>query len=145
MVEISEQMECLFTGTIEQHGESYRIEIPQNELQNGLIVSGETYRIAILSTETSDRESDSRPQSPSSNPEMTTQSPPAETGETRIVSIESIGDQGDGIAKVERGYVVIIPGARPSDGEVEVQNVRENLAFAASDSPNRLRLLEVAT
>ena len=132
MVEISNQLECLFSGSVEQHGESYRIEVPKNEIDNGSIVPGETYRVAILSTETSDGESDSRSQSPSSSSETTAQSPPVETGETRTVTIESIGDQGDGIAKVERGYVVIVPGARPSDEEVEVeiQNVRENVAFA---------------
>ena len=124
-------MECLFSGSIEQHGESYRIEVPQNELQNGSVVSGETYRVAILSTETSNGESDSRPQSSSSSSGTMTQSPPVETGETRTVTIESIGDQGDGIAKVERGYVVIVPGARPGDEvNVEIQNARENVAFA---------------
>ena len=46
------------------------------------------------------------------------------------MTIESVGDQGDGIAKVERGYVVIVPGARPGDEvEVEIQNARENVAF----------------
>ena len=73
MVEISERMECLFSGSVEQHGESYRIEVPQNELQNSSIISGETYRVAILSTETNDGESDSRSQSVSSNSETTTQ------------------------------------------------------------------------
>lgn len=33
----------------------------------------------------------------------------------REVPIKPIGDQGDGIAKVERGFVVIIPGATPVD------------------------------
>ena len=131
MVEISERMECLYSGAVEQHGESYRIEVPQNELENGSVISGETYRVAILATETSNGESDSRSQSPSSSSETMTQSPPVETGETRTVTIESIGDQGDGIAKVERGYVVIVPNARPGDEvEVEIQNARENVAFA---------------
>ena len=132
MVEISDQLECFYSGSIEQHGESYRIEVPQNELDKGSVVSGETYRVAILSPKTNDGESDSRSQSSTNSSETTTQSPPVETGETRTVTIESIGDQGDGIAKVERGYVVIVPGARPSDEEVEVeiQNVRENVAFA---------------
>lgn len=82
MVEISERMECLYSGAVEQHGESYRIEVPQNELENGSVISGETYRVAILATETSNGESDSRSQSPSSSSETMTQSPPVETGET---------------------------------------------------------------
>jgi tRNA/tmRNA/rRNA uracil-C5-methylase (TrmA/RlmC/RlmD family) len=31
------------------------------------------------------------------------------------VTIETVGDQGDGIAKVERGYVVIVPETQPGE------------------------------
>jgi predicted RNA-binding protein with TRAM domain len=48
------------------------------------------------------------------------------------VTIETVGDQGDGIAKVERGYVVIVPGAQPGDQPtVEIEQVQENVAFAS--------------
>ena len=131
MVEISEQLECLFSGSVDQDSGSYRIEVPKREIDNGSIILGETYRVAILSTETTDEESDSQSQSPSSTSETATQSPPVESGDKRTLTIESVGDQGDGIAKVERGYVVIVPGARPGDEvEVEIQNARENVAFA---------------
>jgi len=36
--------------------------------------------------------------------------PPVEAGETRTVEIEDVGDQGDGITRVERGFVVIVSG-----------------------------------
>ena len=40
-------------------------------------------------------------------------------------------DQGDGIAKIDRGYVVIVPGTRQDDEvTVEIENARENVAFA---------------
>jgi predicted RNA-binding protein with TRAM domain len=131
MVEISDQLECLISDSIEQDGGSYRIEVPKCEIDNGSIVPGETYRVAILSTETADEESDSQSQSRYTTSESTTQSPPVEQGDKRTLTIESVGDQGDGIAKVERGYVVIVPGARPDDKvEVEIQNARENVAFA---------------
>lgn len=58
--------------------------------------------------------------------------PPVDEGEIREVTIESVGDQGDGIAKVERGFVVIVSGA--SVGEqptIEIERVRENVAFAS--------------
>jgi predicted RNA-binding protein with TRAM domain len=52
-------------------------------------------------------------------------------GEVRDVTIETTGDQGDGIAKVERGYVVIVPGGQPGDElSVEIEQVKENVAFA---------------
>jgi predicted RNA-binding protein with TRAM domain len=57
--------------------------------------------------------------------------PPVDEGEVRDVTIETVGDQGDGIAKVERGYVVIVPGAQPGDEPtVEIEQVQENVAFA---------------
>ena len=43
-----------------------------------------------------------------------------------------VGDQGDGIAKVERGYVVIVPDALPGDElTVQIDQVQENVAFAS--------------
>jgi predicted RNA-binding protein with TRAM domain len=48
------------------------------------------------------------------------------------VTIETIGDQGDGIAKVDRGYVVIVPDAQPGDEPtVEIEQVQQNVAFAS--------------
>jgi predicted RNA-binding protein with TRAM domain len=65
--------------------------------------------------------------------------PPVDEGEVRDVTIESVGDQGDGIAKVERGYVVIVPDAQPGDQPtVEIEQVKENVAFArVLDGPRR--------
>jgi len=42
-------------------------------------------------------------------------------------------------AKVERGYVVIVPGAHPGDEPtVEIEQVQENVAFASiADSDPR--------
>ncbi|OYR56446.1 deoxyribonuclease, partial [Halorubrum sp. E3] len=49
----------------------------------------------------------------------------------RDVTIETLGDKGDGIAKIERGYVVIVPDAEPGEEPtVEITSVRENVSFA---------------
>jgi hypothetical protein len=32
-MEISDQLRCLFSGTIDEQNESYRIKIPENEVQ----------------------------------------------------------------------------------------------------------------
>lgn len=131
MVEISDRLECLFSGSIEADGDTYRIEIPQNEVENGSIVPEETYRVAVLPTGSTDEGSRVRSESGAGRTNDDARSPPVESGETRTLTIESVGDQGDGIAKVERGYVVIVPGARPGDEvEVEIQNARDNVAFA---------------
>jgi len=61
--------------------------------------------------------------------------PPVSEGERRTVTIETLGDEGDGIAKVERGYVVIVSDAEPGDTvTVEITNVRENVSFASKVS-----------
>lgn len=60
-----------------------------------------------------------------------TSGPPVEEGEVRDVEIEDIGDKGDGIARVERGYVIIVPGTDEGDRvTIEITNVRENVAFS---------------
>jgi hypothetical protein len=46
----SPKLECLFTTSIDQYGDSYRIEIPRSELEQGTITSGETYRVALVSS-----------------------------------------------------------------------------------------------
>lgn len=59
--------------------------------------------------------------------------PPVDEGKVRNVTIETVGDQGDGIAKVERGYVVIVPGAQLGDEPtVEIEQIQENVAFAST-------------
>ena len=145
MVEIPDQLECLFTTSIEPHGDSYRIELPTSELEQGTITSGETYRVVIVSgtPRSNDAETRQQPDGASSSPESdsdgpTQQSPPVEPGDVREVTIESLGDQGDGIAKLHRGYVVIVPGTHPDDEvTVEIENARENVAFAHVRDDNR--------
>jgi len=59
-------------------------------------------------------------------------SPPVEEGGVREVTIETVGDQGDGIAKVEWGYVMAVHGTQPGEQlTVEIEQVQENLAFAS--------------
>jgi predicted RNA-binding protein with TRAM domain len=128
VVEIPDQLECLFSASVDQQGDSYRIEIPRSELDEGTITSGETYRVALVSgTPRSDSVS-----SPDSDTDSSTQqSSPVEPGDVREVTIESLGDQGDGIAKIDRGYVVIVPETRPDDEvTIEIEQTRENVAFA---------------
>ncbi|WP_336326678.1 TRAM domain-containing protein [Halovenus sp. HT40] len=134
MVEIPDSLQSLFTATVEERENRYYIEIPESEIEHEAAAPGETYRIAVLPH---DAETDRQPE-----PEQSTTDenqaetsprpePPVDEGEVRSVEIESVGDQGDGIAKVERGYVVIVPGAEPGDQPtVEIEQVKQNVAFA---------------
>lgn len=56
-------------------------------------------------------------------------SPPVKEGETYTVKIESIGREGDGIAKVE-GFVVFIPGVGVGEElDVKINKVTRRVAF----------------
>ena len=68
------------------------------------------------------------------------QTPPVAEGEVRSVTINTLGDQGDGIAKVERGFILIVPGTQPGDQvEVEITDVKETVAFAEPVSEATVR------
>ena len=130
MVEIPDRLACLFTGSVTEADDTYSIEVPEDELDVGAITAGETYRVVILEDAAPERSDDQ--QDPSSDSATSaTSKPPVSEGAIREVTIESLGDQGDGIAKTDRGYVLIVPGARPGDEvAVEITEVRENVAFA---------------
>lgn len=122
MVEITEALRTVFTGTIEQRGENYVIEVPAEEVSHGTIKADRVYRIAMLNTqeETGDQQA-----------ETVESTPPVSEGDRRTVTVEAVGREGDGIAKVERGYVIIVPGGEPGEEiEVEIERVTPSVAFA---------------
>lgn len=123
-IEIPDQLRCLYTAELEERNGSYVIEVPRGELHQGDLQQGETYRIAIL--DIPNREGiQQKPEREQAAPR-----PPVEEGDVRQVEIEDIGRQGDGIAKVERGYVIIVPGTEVGDKvTVEITNVAENFAI----------------
>ena len=135
MVEIPDRLECLFSASVDQQDDSYRIEIPRDELEQGTTSRGDTYRVAVLPRTPQDGDITVRQQegsTPSTDAvERDPQTPPVSEGDVREVEIETIGDQGDGIAKVERGYVVIVPETETGDEvTIEIKQARENVAFA---------------
>jgi predicted RNA-binding protein with TRAM domain len=141
-MEISEDLMCLFTAHVEKRDDGHVIEVPAEEIELGELTPGETYRAAILPSpdeeSSEDDQRDARQQSRSDPP-----APPVEEGDHREVVIESLGDQGDGIAKVERGFVIIVEGADIGDEVlVEITNVAGSFAIgevveegALSDGP----------
>jgi Predicted RNA-binding protein, contains TRAM domain len=124
MVQIDDSLKSLFTATVEQQDGQFVVELPDREVDHGVIQPGGTYRVAVLPSGAEATDDTS----PAGGPPA----PPVDEGEVREVTVESLGDQGDGIAKVERGYVVIVPGTRPGDEPtVRIEDVRENVAFAS--------------
>lgn len=129
-MEISEELECLFSASIEEQDGSYVIDVPERELQLGDLRQGETYRVAVVSSPTQSKSKQTE-QKTDSQQEREPPEPPVEEGETREVEIENIGEQGDGITRVERGFVVIVPDTEESERvKIEIVDVRQNVAFA---------------
>jgi len=134
MIKIPDSLRSVFSAQIEERDGSYVVDIPASEIEHDALAAGETYRVAILASESSTGQKTQQEQHQSTARETTPTSngPPVDEGEVREVTIETTGDQGDGIAKVERGYVVIVPGGQPVDEPtVEIEQVKENVAFAS--------------
>jgi predicted RNA-binding protein with TRAM domain len=126
-MEFSDQLLCLFSEQIEQQDGSYVVEIPKRELQLGDLEEGRTYRVAMLAASIATKEEPDIDEVGESSP----LEPPVEEGETCVVEIEGIGEQGDGIARVERGYVVIVPDTEKGERvRIEITDVTQNVAFA---------------
>ena len=122
-MEISEKLLCLFSAEIEAEEDRFVVEVPRREVDTGSVAPGETYRVALIATEETTgggAESTGPPEEPQ---------PPVERGEIRYVEIEDLGKQGDGIARVERGYVIIVPGGEVGERvKIEITDVKSNFA-----------------
>ncbi|GGJ10935.1 deoxyribonuclease [Halobellus salinus] len=123
-MEISDKLLCLFNADVRDEGDRYVVEVPKREVETGSVDPGETYRVALISRAVESTSDPGEPDEPTSEPQ-----PPVEPGELRYVEIEDIGKQGDGIARVERGYVIIVPGTEVGDRvKIEVAEVKSNFA-----------------
>ena len=126
IMEISEKLLCLFSAAGREEDDEYVIEVPRREVDTGSLEPDETYRVALIARddvggdttdETERAAADDGPQ------------PPVEPGEMRYVEIEDLGKQGDGIARVERGYVIIVPDTEVGERvKIEVTEVKSNFA-----------------
>ena len=124
-MEISDELLCLFSADVTAEDDRYVVEVPRREVQSGSVDAGDTYRVALISADIeSDDEGNTATETPPDQPQ-----PPVEPGETRYVEIEDIGKQGDGIARVERGYVIIVPETEIGERvKIEVTEVKSNFA-----------------
>jgi predicted RNA-binding protein with TRAM domain len=126
-MEISDDVLCLFSAEIDNLDDSYVIEIPERELTLGDVDQGVPYGVAIFS-----RSAAPTPSSGEANVsrERDRPEPPVAVGDRRTVDIEDIGEQGDGIARVERGYVVVVPETEMNERvEIEITDVTDTVAF----------------
>jgi predicted RNA-binding protein with TRAM domain len=125
MIEIPDELRTLFTQTVERRGDRYVVEIPAQAVTADTVTPGTVYRVALL-TDQPTAGSATAPDDQTVSP-----SPPVTEGEHRTVTIDDIGAEGDGIATVDRGYVVIVPGGTPGETvPVEITRVTHTVAFA---------------
>lgn len=118
-MKIPDSLRCVFTASIVETEDSVLIEVPEREVTEGTLSPGETYQVALAATNGGDE-----------SQTYDHPSPPVEEGDQHTVEIEDEGEQGDGIARVDGGYVLIVPdvdvGARVT---VEIADVAETVAF----------------
>jgi len=128
-MELSDDLLCLFSAPVEERAGSYVIELPEREITLGDADVDSVYRIAILAGESGVIDEEEPAQEETRSRGGST--PPVSEGDERVVDIEGIGEQGDGIARVERGYVLIVPDTEKGERvTVRIETVRENVAFA---------------
>lgn len=123
MTDDSSELVCKFTGRIEKQGNDHVVTLPDTEIDYGSLAAGDIVRISVEASQNNLNSSVHR--------ESTEPSPPVEVGEQLTVNIEDIGDQGDGIARVDRGYVLIVPDTEPGETvAVKVTQTNSNYGFA---------------
>jgi predicted RNA-binding protein with TRAM domain len=129
-MEISEQLTRLFDDKSEDQGHSYVVEVPKQEVDIGYVDPTEDYQVAVLKqpSENSQPATTQNRDDPSQQPDI--DQPPVSTGETRVVEITEMGDQGDGLTRAERGFVVIVPETEVGERvRIRIETVRETVAF----------------
>lgn len=135
-MEITDDVHGVFSADITEQDGSYTVTIPKREITRGDVDDDAVYRVALIETpttatgeptsETAKSQTDTHPNTPADDES----GPPVDVGDRRVVEIEAIGEQGDGIARVEHGYVIIVP--ETEEGEqvtIEVNEVNQNVAF----------------
>ncbi|WP_297888671.1 TRAM domain-containing protein [uncultured Halorubrum sp.] len=127
-MEISEKLLCLFSAEVRETDDGeYVVDVPNREIDTGSLEPGETYRVALVAHDggtASADDADATSTRSDDGPQ-----PPVEPGEMRYVEIEDLGKQGDGIARVERGYVIIVPDTEVGERvKIEVTEVKSNFA-----------------
>ncbi len=126
---MSDDLLCLFAGQIERDGDRFIAGVPDREVDLGTLEVGEAYRVALLPAVKTDRGGEQ----PTGRTRDQAQShePPVEEGEIVELEIEDLGDQGDGIARIDSGYVVFVPDTTIGERvTVEITDALDTMAFA---------------
>jgi predicted RNA-binding protein with TRAM domain len=130
----TQELLCLFSGKIRRDSNGdFVVTIPSSEINHGTIQPGNAHRIGIfdeVSAEPGALQGRSRdPEGPTAQ-QPPTGEPPVEEGEELTVKIEGKGEEGDGVAKVPPGYVIMVPETEVGEEvKIQVTATRENVGF----------------
>ncbi|MFB6131446.1 MAG: TRAM domain-containing protein [Salinigranum sp.] len=133
-MEIPDELVSLFSARVEWRQGSFVVEVPTNEVRYGTLDLDATYRVALLSARSPDRDAlpvRYRPVRRRRRGAVEIESePPVAIGDVLTVEIEDIGEQGDGIARVDGEFVIFVPGTSVGDEvTIEVTHVVDTYAF----------------
>lgn len=134
-MKIDDGLLTLFHGQVTTSEDTYRIQIPESEVESGALTEDDIYRVAMLQVgeEAGSSTNSIKERQPKDNEITETQEPrpPVSEGEHRSVHIESEGEEGDGVAFIDTGYAVFVPGVQVGeDIEVRIETVHDRYAFA---------------
>lgn len=128
----------MYTAEIESYDETYTIEVPKRDVEHGPVEPNAVHRVAVLPMQSSD--STEQEGTNTTNSQEYAESPPVDAGDVLDVEIETLGDQGDGIARVGPGYVIIVPETEVSDRvNVRIEEANKNVAFAEVEDQKQTR------
>ncbi|MFB6134768.1 MAG: TRAM domain-containing protein, partial [Halanaeroarchaeum sp.] len=116
---------AVFSAEIQRSNGEYVISIPERELDLGELESGSIYRFGVMRPTRDGR-------SGSAAREEERSGPPVDEGDVMEVEIDSKGEEGDGIAYVEGGYVVFVPNTTIGE-RVTVEIVSVGPRFARAE------------
>ena len=130
-MDIPDALRAVYSARLKEENGRYYLTVPAREIESDTLTANETYKFCMLTPggHSADHGGD---KSTDGSVSTRDDSPPVSAGERRTVTIEGIGDKGDGIARIDRGYVLIVP--ETDVGErvtVEVDQARDNVGFAS--------------
>lgn len=147
MTEVPDRLLTLYSAEIDTTGDEYTITVPKREVKMGDVDPEAALQVGLFDKEGKSDTDPSPDQEPSKNgrsgsnrrqaevdrraKEYDNSGPPVEKGEIVEVEIESLGDKGDGIARVDKGYVIIIPDTDVGEQvSARLNKIKENVGFA---------------
>lgn len=131
MTKETDNMACRYTAQLVAEEDHYVIQVPDAEVEFGPLTENGAYRVTIEHLAESESGTGNGSQEIGGQSQGSGVQAPVTEGDQLDVTIEDLGQQGDGIARVGPGYVLIIPGSSVGDNlTVEVQEVNPSFGFA---------------